>query len=1166
MNIEKLIDNISKETLKEYFRERTELSSFKPIEEDLDEVIINIDKFSNLQKLGEAELQNNFNEELLFFCCRYEGVLSERSAKKKQYEVAKKVLKEDFKDGALFVFYDEKGNFRFSFIRHQYDQKEQKYSNWKRYTYFVEPDKQNKTFKKRLTACSFRSLDDIQEAFSVEKLTKAFYEELSNWYFSSIDEVKFPNDKNEDEHKLKTNSMIRLITRLMFVWFMKQKKLIPESLFDEKELDKMLNYKDDNQTNYYRAILQNLFFATLNTPKEGTGRKFIKSYKGKSNQQGVQNYFRYEDLFEDTTKFLELVKDIPFLNGGLFENLDVRGDDEKKLIYLVDAFSDPKKNRKRLVVPDYLFFGTRNADISSFFEDDRKSDIQVDGIIDILNRYDFTIDENTADDFEVALDPELLGTVFENLLASYNPETQNTARKESGSFYTPRLVVDYMVKESIHYHLAEQLNVSKDKVDDLLKPKSLELSEKHRDLLVKALANVKILDPACGSGAFPMGCLQYIVKILNYIDPKNERWKSVQLEKLKDELKDTIDQSGYDKIKTNIENIFENQLNDPDYARKLYFIENCLFGVDIQPIAMQITKLRFFVSLLVEQEIDHSKENAGIIALPNLETKFIAANTLLQLSSQRKAQREEVYKLEAELEMVREKHFNARTPKTKKKYRSKDKSIRAKIAEHLKNDGFGAEDADKIANWDPYNPNAKSDWFDAKWMFGVFQFDIVIGNPPYIQLQKALDEDRKYADLYDQEKYTTFERTGDIYCLFYEKGLNSLHRKGMLCYITSNKWMRAKYGSKLRAFFSKRKALQLIDLGPDIFEAATVDTNILIVQNDSKKINKPVLDAVKLEDKTQLEHPELLNFLKFKKLDQTSWIVLKPDEQALKDKIEKLGTPLKDWNVRINRGILTGYNKAFIIDGETKDRLIKEDPNSEELLKPILRGKDIKRYKANFADLWLIASHNGYKRRDGTIVPRVNIGDYPAIKNWLDQHWNKISKRQDKGATPYHLRNCAYMEDFEKEKIVYKEIVRESSFFIDHLNYYPEATTFYLVGKEVKYLLGALNSKPCTYFFKKYYAGGGLGEDGFRYKKDFLEKIPIPKVENAIKNQLHFVVDEIIDNKGKGLSSKKLENKINIIFYKIYKLNYEEVKIIDPEFSMSREEYINYRIDESFKQ
>jgi type I restriction-modification system DNA methylase subunit len=854
---------------------------------------------------------------------------------------------------------------------------------------------------------------------------------------------------------------------------------------------------------------------------------------------------------------------IPFLNGGLFENLDIVKPEEEIEIR-IDCFTDPKKNEAKLRVPDYLFFGTRNVDINEYFESGNYGNVEITGLIDILNRYDFTIDENTPYDQEVALDPELLGLVFENLLASYNPETQSTARKESGSFYTPRPIVDYMVEESLVHYISNDTGLEIDQLRQVFSSTDDQPfdQEEDRSQIIKSISNLKIIDPACGSGAFPMGALQKMVHALAKLDPGNTLWRKSQKERLMQETFAAFESTDLENLKKEVDAIFDNQLNDPDYARKLYLIENCLYGVDIQPIAMQISKLRFFISLLVEQHIDREDENFGIIALPNLETKFVAANTLVKLPKPSgELKNLKIDALEKELETVRHKYFTARTSKTKSKYRQRDKAIREEISELLINDGWSHEGATKITQWDPFNPNSKSKWFDCEWMFGIKHFDIVIGNPPYIQLQKALPngDSKKYADLYKDLQYQTFERTGDIYALFYEKGMDMLHSKGLLCYITSNKWMRAKYGKSLRKYFSEKKPLQLIDLGPGVFDAATVDVNILLIQN--KKIQQQQLLSLTLKDKGQINQLTASDFTLMDDLNDESWIILSPLELALKKKIERIGKPLKDWNISINYGIKTGYNAAFIIDGALKDKLIQEDPKSAEIIKPLLRGRDIKRYKADFADKWLIATHNGYTRGDGSMVPRIEIDDYPAIKFWLDSHWAKLKRRSDQGETPYNLRNCAYCEDFEKNKIIYQEMVQESCFLLDSdTNYFCNDTGRIISGTNLKFLLALFNSNFFFFCIKRFYGGGGLGEAGVRMKHTFFERCPVPKPGKSVQTNFEDIVDIILDKKDQSQDTTTEEQQIDLMVYKLYELDYNEVLIVDPETPITKAEYQTFSL------
>lgn len=414
--------------------------------------------------------------------------------------------------------------------------------------------------------------------------------------------------------------------------------------------------------------------------------------------------------------------------------------------------------------------------------------------------------------------------------------------------------------------------------------------------IAEKLKAVKVLDPACGSGAFPMGLLNRMIDILERISP-----------------------------------------DERVYDLKLSVIENCLYGSDIQSIAAQITKLRFFISLICDCEKDASKPNFGIPTLPNLETKFVSANSLIA-KKKKPAQgnlfeNPEIEPTKNELAEIRHKHFSAKSASTKHRLREKDQILREKLAKLLSDDdNFAPEDAKQLAAWNPYDQNAVSPFFDPEWMFGVADgFDIVIGNPPYIQLQNNGGE---LAKLYENCNYSTFARTGDIYCLFYERGWQLLKKNGHLCYITSNKWMRAGYGEKTREFFAnKTNPMLLIDFaGVKIFESATVDTNILLFSKSNNQhetvcavTNKQNKDSVKnLSDFVQQQN-SICDFA-----TSDSWVILSPIEQSIKKKIEAVGTPLKDWDINIYRGVLTGCNEAFIINSEKRDKILANCQTEDE--------------------------------------------------------------------------------------------------------------------------------------------------------------------------------------------------------------------------------------------
>ena len=926
---------------------------------------------------------------------------------------------------------DTRWDWRFTFCHKKGSQKE--VTDSKRYTFLLGPGQSCRTaannFNKLYENRDTLDMSKIEEAFSVEALTKQFYRDLFEWYqwaVSDASNITFPNDTaiEDDDRDDIEKKIIRMITRIMFVWFIKQKELVPNRIFDADFLSTILKDFDPyskTEGNYYNAILQNLFFGTLNRAikdENGNTRKFASSSK-----RDVKTLYRYAELFSICEQeVINLFAEVPFLNGGLFECLDkTRYSDGVELCYNFDGFSrnDARfadgRFKHRAVVPNNLFFAPET------------------GLISILSRYNFTIEENSPEEQQVALDPELLGKVFENLLGAYNPETRATARNQSGSFYTPREIVNYMVDESLIAYLGNNDFVRSLFGSDFSFDEAK--AEEYKKT-AERLKCVKILDPACGSGAFPMGLLNRVVEILERISPD--------------------------------ENV---------YDLKLLVIENCLYGSDIQSIAAQITKLRFFISLICDCDKDASKPNFGIPTLPNLETKFVSANTLIAKKKRdlqgNLFENQEIEQTKRKLAEIRHKHFSAKSASTKYRLRKEDEELRGELINLLSDDnGFAQDDAKQLAKWNPYDQNDTSSFFDPEWMFGVADgFDIVIGNPPYIQLQNNSGE---LAKLYEDCGYSTFARTGDIYCLFYERGWQLLKEGGYLCYITSNKWMRAGYGDKTRGFFAnKTNPILLIDFaGVKIFESATVDTNILLFSK-SDNLHKTLCAVTNKQNKDSVNN--LSDFVRqqdticdFSHSD--SWVILSPIEQSIKRKIEKVGTPLKDWDIQINYGIKTGFNEAFIISTEKREGILAncqtedERKKTAELIRPILRGRDIKRYGYVDNGLFLINTHNGIKNK----LPRIDINDYPAVKTHLDQYWDRISTRADKGDTPYNLRNCAYLEDFSKPKVMWKIIGCNINFCFDEKQLICNNAVDIMTGDRDSLIqfVGLMNSKLFDWYLK----------------------------------------------------------------------------------------------------
>jgi len=1032
----------------------------------------------------------------------------------------------------MFCFRKDESVLRFSYVSETWGfNKQGEYekisTDTKRYTYLLGEGRGCRTAIEQFGVLknSKQSLSDITAAFSVEALTKQFYKDLFEWYQWAVDpssNITFPNNtttENDDRDDIETK-IIRMITRIMFVWFIKQKELVPNRIFDIDFLATILKDFDPysmTDGSYYNAILQNLFFATLNT--ERSERGFVRSsFHGRSESYGVktlyrdnkrQSWFTFPDAQKEE-KVKELFDEVPYLNGGLFECLDkfdLNKDGKLVPITYHDGFSTKDTRlhgnlQYRAFVPNNLFFESEK------------------GLISILSRYNFTIEENSPEEQQVALDPELLGKVFENLLGAYNPETKETARNQSGSFYTPREIVNYMVDESLIAYLGDNAFVRSLFRNDFSyeKTKAEEYSK-----IADKLKAIKVLDPACGSGAFPMGLLNRMIDILERISP-----------------------------------------NESIYNLKLSIIENCLYGSDIQSIAAQISKLRFFISLICDCEKDASEPNFGIPTLPNLETKFVTANSLIMLKRKQKNDQLNLFEddtnnpvnvVKNNLMKVRHEHFSARKASKKRSLREKDKELRDKLTALLSGDDvFASKDAKQLAAWNPYDQNAVSPFFDPEWMFGVADgFDIVIGNPPYIQLQNNGGE---LAKLYEGCDYSTFARTGDIYCLFYERGWQLLKKNGHLCYITSNKWMRAGYGEKTREFFAnKTNPMLLIDFaGVKIFESATVDTNILLFSKSSNQ-HKTVCAVTNKQNKDSVKN--LSDFVQQQNIicdfaTADSWVILSPIEQSIKRKIEAVGTPLKDWHIQINYGIKTGCNEAFIITTEKREEILAncrtedERKKTEELIRPILRGRDIKRYAYEWAELWLIAT---FPSR------HYNIDEYPAIKQYLlsfgierlEQtgkthivNGEKVKARKKTNNKWFETQDSiSYLEDFSKPKIIYPNMTKYMPFAYDSQNYLTNQKCFIMTGEHLPYLTAFLNSNIFKICYRNSFPElqGGTRE----LSKIFFENIRIPQIGEFLENDIEKMLDDV--QQGNDYADLRIDRALILCLslqeYESFILNYQ---------------------------
>ena len=940
-----------------------------------------------------------------------------------------------------------------------------------------------------------------------EELNKQFYRKLFAWFEWAIDEATFPTDENRvikpAEH------VIRLITRLLFIWFIKEKGLIAAELFNKTQIQDLLTEDDfNNGDSYYRAVLQNLFFATLNT--EIDKRKF--SAVGYATNRDFSRY-RYKDQMRDSDKLLDIFAKTPFINGGLFDCLDsweATGEES----YRIDCFSD--NQYKKLSIPNRLFFDAHQ------------------GLIPLLEHYKFTVEENTPIEQEVALDPELLGRVFENLLAAYNPETGATVRKQTGSYYTPRAIVDYMVEEALVATLSQKCNPTDGDVklwDERLHylldyaqafdDANEWFDDVETDAIIRAISELTILDPAVGSGAFPMGMLHKLTLALRRLDPDNSRWEKLQKERALQRAEiafDTQDDPTRREELIEIDETFK-RYRDSDFGRKLYLIQNSIFGIDIQPVACQIAKLRFFISLAIEQEPEQNAENFGIKPLPNLETRFIAANTLIGLEQQRTLTSNKARDLEQELQNNRERHFHAMTRQRKREYQRKDEQLRAELAVELKHMGTPADDAEKIVKWDLYDQNATADWFDPEWMFGITDgFDIVIGNPPYINIENLPIETKDY--LFNN--YQSCKGRTDIYIAFLEKSISILNAKGIMGFILPFAFTTQKYGEKMRQILIENHTIrEIVDASSyRIFENAVVYNIILTVDNNKGQDQTRVrLHYSNADFDARGGEEFLINQHAFAGLKdsrlETNPLVF--DSLKVKEKIWKQA-------VRLDHICLVAYGARLNHRSKKlgKDHYVSQSPISGG--KRFCEGKNIERY-AFTQEGWL-----NYKP---------------------NEHYNPM-----------------FPELFENKKLMFIRIVKEQlRFAYDDEGFYNSHTVINCVRLDLllgashisarravrsadnnlakkydyKFLLGVLDSNFTNWYFLNFLS------DGLNFYPNDAKELPIPDVASEKQTPIIELVNQILDAKhtSPNADTSALENEIDNLVYALYDLTSEEIAIVE---------------------
>jgi len=1058
--------------------------------------------------------------------------------------------------GVLAIFSSESDDYRFTFTSKDAEFNENmelvtRQTEPKRYTYVLGPnetcttaaDRFHSLCQKKLTA----QLSDVLEAFSVEKLNKEFFGKYKNHYENFVqyltgmrfvkqsgkwkekkfhDPHEYLNTVFHGENKLARDFVKKLLGRIVFLYFLQKKGWMgcPADSSDWKDGDpQFLKNFFENKADpekFHSRNLSKLFFESLNKPD------------------------RHNDVFDLTDTR------IPYLNGGLFEADSVE----------IQKMDFP----------------------SEYFKD----------LFEFFSQYNFTIDENDPNDHEVGIDPEMLGHIFENLLED---------NKDKGAFYTPKPIVQYMCEESLIQYLKTEMekmggSLEKEEIEAI--DKLIRHNEKGEEkkgnfihanakLIEELLDKVKICDPAIGSGAFPMGLLQKIYQIKMTLDwtlnPATVKRNIIQnsiygvdidkgaidIARLRFWLALIVDEDeplplpnlDYKIMQGNsLLESFEGidlKFDHTQYKLTEYKPEKDLFGNPVNP---QVSLMDFISTSEGSAQFDFTRLEKEYFNSNDVEIKRKIKNELNafeksfieeQLTKQIDSIENVISRLENDLaekkKIIRKEEDYEKLREHKKLFEARKQLEEVQVSR------------EKLVNLDD---SEKPYFLWHLYFMDVFKqggFDIVIGNPPYVQLQKNSGE---LADIYENLGFETFKRTGDIYTLFYEKGMNLLKREGHLIYISSNKWMKAGYGDLARGYFADHNSKLLIDFGGfRVFEEATVDTNILVIQNKS---NENCLKAVHF--KNDYRRGESLikyfnnNSVELTGLSDATWFIGSKAELSLRSKIEMKGTPLKDWDIKINRGITTGCNEAFIIDHTTREKLLTQDPNSKEIIKPILRGKDIKRYGCKFAGLYILAT--GFDLNIETQYPAVysflnNIAD-KIEANLIKVRGKGLIQRDDQGQNWWNLRACTYYEDFEKDKIVYMEIQTDNPqagyqfpcYSFDLNNSFTLNTAYIMTGDNVQYLLGVLNSKLGAKLVKYYVTR--LNNRQFRMLDLYVKLFPIPIITNhnrKVVSKIESLVESITAYKQNNLlgDTSGLESEIDQLVYQLYDLTEEEIAIVEGE-------------------